>query len=95
MGLPGLCRAHLEPIYQASDGEETFHRVLKKPCCTNRMSPLNGISYLFWGIAIALPTRYLIHRSRIGAHSNDAALDKHQGNTYVPPSTEYKPIERI
>ena len=56
------------------------------------MDPLNGIPYLFWGIAIALPTWYLIHRRWIGAHSNDAALDKHHGYPYVPPSTECKTI---
>ncbi len=59
------------------------------------MNPLNGIPYLFWGIAIALPTWYLIHRRWMGAHSSDAALDQHHIPTYIAPSQACKAIERF
>ena len=59
------------------------------------MNPLNGIPYLFWGIAIAVPIWYLIHRRWMGAHLKDELVGKHHGYTYVPPSTECKTIERF
>ena len=59
------------------------------------MNPLNGIPYLVWGIAIALPVWFLIHRRWMGMHLKDPLVGKHHAYTYIPPSDKCKPIERF
>ena len=58
------------------------------------MDSLNGIPYLFWGIAIAVPIWFLIHRRWMGLHVKDPLVGKHQASTYVAPSQACKAIER-
>lgn len=65
------------------------------------MNPLDGLPYLFWCIALALPAWYLLYRRWMGSHLNDAALDKRHipqadtVSTYVAPTLNCKTIERF
>jgi hypothetical protein len=59
------------------------------------MTSLNGLPWLFWGIALALPAWYWIHRRWMGAHLKDGALNRNAIETYIPPSGACKTIERF
>ena len=56
---------------------------------------MNGLSWLFWGIGLALPAWWFIWRRWAGLGASDGAVSKGAAMTYIPPSGACKAIERF
>ena len=58
------------------------------------MNPLDGIPYLFWGIASALRVWHLLYRRWMGMHRKDPLVRTPAAYSYVAPSQACKAIEQ-
>jgi hypothetical protein len=56
---------------------------------------MNGLAWLFWGIAIALPLWFFVWRRWAGMHDTDATLSKRHHVTYIEPTMNGKTIDRF